>query len=145
MELNHKLGFTMIEALCSISILSILLLFAFSLRISVYKLKYRNDVNCANTEIIEQLANDFNECGYTKINGYSKYIQYYIPNDKLDTDIISKIHIISISQTVKPDNYPYVQYYIEEDNSILKIMITLTYKIYDRVETKKCDVYLGQY
>lgn len=136
---HFKNGSAMIEALCSISILSILLLFAFSLRISAYKLSYKNNVKNNNIQTMEKLIYIFRENGYDKINELEKNSNYYISNDKLD---FKDNNIKSIGRISKPDSYPYIEFNIDEKNSVCKVFLTLKYKLYNKEESNKCEIYI---
>lgn len=109
-KIKTKKGFTLIEAIVSMSLLMTISAFMFSAAYNCLRLKSYNEKYYKYACIMETIQNDF-LYNYSKedLDGVFSSDQIYISSDKLDIDTIKNSTLNSIVSSSSTSEMPYVK------------------------------------
>lgn len=92
---NSKKGYTLIEVVCALTILSILLLAAMITELYYFSLKRYNQNLVQCTCYLEALKSNLrNQCSYADINSLQAGRSYYVLKENMDMDELKKTGFI---------------------------------------------------
>lgn len=139
-----KKGFTLIEVMCSITIFYICFIFIFTIEMYNIKLNKQNTMQNEYISYVDTLKNilksNYNYMDIKKIGNK----KCYISKDNLTLDILNNSEMSDILIDEKPNEMPYVQLEIRE-NEILNINIELCYIKNGKWSKVHTNVYKSKY
>lgn len=144
-RLNKKKGFTLIEVLCSITLLSVLFMIILTMELKVLKVeKYNKQIN-NYTLFMEEIKNVmiYNST-YDEIEKLNLEHKYYIPEENIDFDKLREKGIINMFVETKPLKDSYLVISIE-DGKVLKVNLKLYANIINNTRVMECEFYKGKY
>ncbi len=124
-KLNNKKGFFMIETIISLSIISIVLVYLFS--IGIYSVRRNKDIE--NREYYMHIFEAFkNELIYN--HSYAELqchldSELFISEEYLNMDKLKESDVFYMAKEEKTEKYPYMSIKIYKNGDILKINITM--------------------
>lgn len=144
-KLNKKKGFTLIEVLCSITLLSVLFMIILTMELKVLKVeKYNKQIN-NYTLFMEEIKNVmiYNST-YDEIEKLNLEHKYYISEENIDFDKLREKGVINMFVETKPLKDPYLVISIE-DGKVLKVNLKLYANIINNTKVMECEFYKGKY
>lgn len=122
---NSKKGFFMIETIISLSIISIVLVYLFS--IGIYSVRRNRDIEDREyyMHIFEAFKNEliYNH-SYAELQCYSDK-ELFISEEYLGMDKLKESDVFQMIKEEKIEKYPYMSIRIYKSGNILKINITM--------------------
>lgn len=145
LKLRTKNGFTLIELLCSMAVFSILFMATLTLQIDSLKLKKYNKQLATYSIFIERLKNTMiYNTTYNELQELSLKRKCYITRDRILSNSISDIGIVSLFSDTKPLEEPYLILNVE-DGKVLKVNLKLYTKVFNNIKVMECEFYKGKY
>jgi prepilin-type N-terminal cleavage/methylation domain-containing protein len=93
---KNKRGYTLIEVVCALTVLSILLLAAMSIELNYFSAKKYNKALITSTHFMEALKNNImDKYSYVQINNLVTNKNYYISKEKMSLDRLKETSFIS--------------------------------------------------
>jgi prepilin-type N-terminal cleavage/methylation domain-containing protein len=145
LKLSNKSGFTIVEVLCSISIISVLLLCITTLQLNNLRLKNYNKEKLDYITVVDALKEEIiNNSTYNDVLSLSNLNKKFVNKEKLN---ISCLRDLSLEQLC--DEYcDYSNTFIRINISpgeLLRIELELHIKLKLHEEIIKCEFYKGDY
>lgn len=143
--LNKKKGNTIIEAIGSLFIASLLIFASFNVYALVIKIKEENKNKNNYIFLLDAISKEiqFNK-DYTFLEEISEENRIYISGEDLNMENLYSLDIDDLFKSSKLDNSPYIIIDIE-DGEIYKAKIQLFYKIREEQREVCCEVWKGKY
>lgn len=142
---NKRSGLTLIEALCSISILSIMVISIITVQMNNYKLREYNRELEKYLPVLEavkaQIINNETFDSILEIYTSNKTV---ISNEKLTLDSVRTLDARQLFNQSPQNQKTYIQLNILA-GEVLKIELDLNIILNNRHETIKCEFYKGNY
>ncbi len=145
LKLNKKSGYSILEVLCAISILSIMLSGILMLDLNNLKLKKYNNEIIRYTYILDTLKKEilFN-CTYEDIKNITENNKKYISGEYLTIENIKKLKLNQLfNEDVKLDD-TYLEMNIVDDTAF-KIELNIHLMLKSKKDIIKCEFYKGKY
>ena len=147
-KLSNKLknkGFTIIEVLCSLSILSMLFSYIIFFELNNIRTKKYIEVKNENIKLLEASVSELsNNCSYNDLLALYNSKQIYICKDKLNFDSIMNYDIKSNVTEDLVNEEPYIILSFDKDK-VIKVTATLYFKFINKEERIKWEFYKGNY
>lgn len=144
-KISVKRGFTLIEVLCSITVLSILFMTALSIQLNSVKIKKYNKDLYNSILIMEHIKNDIiYNCSYDEIVYLNNMNKRYISCSGLNFYSIKGNNLLDLVSEAVPDKEPYIVLSISE-GEVLKVNLQFYKNIYGRIKVQECEFYKGNY
>lgn len=139
LKLRSKKGFTLVEALCSVSIFSILLMFTIGIKTSEIRLSKINYETVRYTYFLEALKNELiSNTSKEQIRNLESNGKIYISSDAIKSDN-SIIDINSIFLTENHSNkFPYVILSSYEKDGNMEVTLNMYVKFYGKEKVYTC-------
>lgn len=142
---NKKRGFTLIESLCAICVLSILFVAVVSMQLNNMKLKRYNKEVSQYLYILEAVQKQIvYNCSYEDIKNTYSANKKYITKNKLSMDYIKQCQGEDLFEAANVSNETYIVMNVAQ-GEVLKIELELHIKIKQREEIVKSEFYKGNY
>lgn len=141
LRLNNKKGFTLVEAICGVSIFSILLLFAVEIKINEIKLDKINHETIRYTYFLDalkkELISNASEEQILKLESKGKV---YVPKAKIENDdSIIDINSVFLSEN-DMNKFPYVILHSRMEDNHFKITLLMHTKFYGKEKVYTCKL-----
>lgn len=141
LKLKNKRGFTLIEAICGVSIFSILLLFAVQIKVNEIKLSKMNHETIRYTYFLDTLKKEIiSNASKEQIIALESEGKVYVPREKIEDDD----SVVDINSTFFAKNdinkFPYVILHSQIENNSFKITLTMHTKFYGREKVYTCKL-----
>lgn len=144
-RISVKRGFTLIEVLCSITILSVLFMTALSIQLNSVKIKKYNKDLCDSILIMEHIKNNIiYNCSYDEIVYLNNMNKRYINCSNLDFNSIKGNNLLHLISETVPDKKPYAVLSISE-GKVLKVNLRFYKNTYGSIKVQECEFYKGNY
>lgn len=142
---NKKSGLSLIEVLCSISILSIMFISIVTIQLNNYKLREYNREIEKYLPVLEAVKSEIisNET-YDSILEIYKSNKTVISNEKLTLDSVRTLNASQLFSQSPQNQKTYIQLNISA-GEVLKIELNLNIILNNRHETIKCEFHKGNY
>lgn len=140
-----KKGFTLIEVLCSLCIFYIMFTAALTTQCSSINIR-KNNIDLKNYCLFfEALRNNMEyNALYDEILQLKSDGKFYVSSEKIDIDTIKNSNLTNMFSNTIPAMEPYVKVSISEGD-ILKVNISLFYKLFNTEQNLQCIFYKGKY
>lgn len=137
--LNNKKGFTLIEALCSVSLFSILLLFAVEIKINAIRLNKINYETIKYTYFLDTLKKELvSNTSEEQIIDLESKGEVYVTKEKIENED-SIVDVSSIFSAVNDENkFPYVILHSQKENDNFKVVLTMHVGFYGKEKIYTC-------
>lgn len=137
--LNNKKGFTLIEALCSVSLFSILLLFAVEIKTNEIRLNKINYETIKYTYFLDALKKELiSNASEQQIIDLESKGEIYVIKEKIENED-SILDVSSIFSAVNDENkFPYVILHSQKENDNFKVVLTMHVKFYGKEKIYTC-------
>lgn len=145
LKLNKKKGFSLIEQLCAVSILSILSICVITIQLNNLRLKEYNKQVFLYSGVLEALKEEMlYNYSYDNIKGMYNLNKRYIAKDRLT---ISSVRSNDLSQIFSESSDTANTYLLLNliDGEVLKIHMELHVKLNYKEEIIECDFNKGNY
>jgi|GEM_PF-2681355 len=141
LKLKNKRGVTLIEAICSISIFSILLLFATQIKVNEIKLSKMNHDTIRYTYFLDALKKELvSNTSEEQIVELESRGKVYVPKEKIEEDT-SVVDINSVFLDKNDMNkFPYVILHSQMENNHFKVNLTMYTKFYGKEKVYTCKL-----
>lgn len=141
LKLKNKRGVTLIEAICSISIFSILLLFATQIKVNEIKLSKMNHDTIRYTYFLDALKKELvSNTSEEQIAELESRGRVYVPKEKIEEDT-SVVDINSVFLDKNDMNkFPYVILHSQMENNHFKVNLTMYMKFYGKEKVYTCKL-----
>lgn len=138
---SKKLGFTIIEVMCALSIFTLMFMTAISIRLSAIKMKVYNDsmekyTECVSEVRSEILSNTSNE----EISSMIEAGEIYIDKDSIENEAIKRSKITEIISTTVPEKKPYMKISLSS-GKLVEVNLNMYVIISGREESINCKFY----
>ena len=144
-KLRTKKGFTLIEVLCSLSIFYIMFTAALTTQCSSINIRKNNSNLKSYCLFFEALRNNMEyNASYDEILQLKSDGKFYVSLEKMDIDTIKDSNLTNIFSNIMPSTQPYAQVSIN-GGDILKVNISLFYKLFNSEQNLQCTFYKGKY
>lgn len=139
LKLKSKKGFTLIEALCSVCLFSILLLFAVEIKINEIKLNKINYENIKYTYFLETVKNELvSNTSTEEICNLQSSGKLYISRKDIENDS----SIIDVNSIFSAENdlneFPYVILHLEKKDGILMATLSMYVEFHGKEKVYTC-------
>lgn len=140
-----KKGFTLIEVLCSLCIFYIMFTAALTTQCSSINIR-KNNIDLKNYCLFFEALRDNMEYNalYDEILQLKSDGKFYVSSEKIDIDTIKNSNLTTMFSNTIPATEPYVKVSISEGD-ILKVNISLFYKLFNTEQNLQCIFYKGKY
>lgn len=145
MLVRKSKGFTMLDTIVSIAVISIAILTIItseSLALNIKNRQLEKDKGLVTIEAINKIM--VNNLTYDEISSFFGNNVKYIKASNLNTDLIKKSSILNICSENKESQYPYVEIRGNKDPSDNVVKIEVKYEINEKEELKYV-FYKGNY
>lgn len=144
---KNKKGFSLIEAICGIAVVSIFIVFLFPAMADYQKLKINNDKYNKYFCFIEAVKNNlYYNCDKNQIDMLNNSGKVYINSEYVDIDKIKNDLIACYFSNEHTNKNPYLKMEINKDsNNVFKIKLELHYTTFSRDQIITCEFYKGDY
>ncbi|MBP2021743.1 type II secretory pathway pseudopilin PulG [Clostridium punense] len=145
MLVRKSKGFTMLDTIVSIAVISIAILTIItseSLALNIKNRQLEKDKGLVTIEAINKIM--VNNLTYDEISSFFGNNVRYIKASNLNTDLIKKSSILNICSENKESQYPYVEIRGNKDPSDNVVKIEVKYEINEKEELKYV-FYKGNY
>jgi len=141
LKLNNKKGFTLVEAICGVSIFSILLLFAAQIKINEIKLNKINHETIRYTYFLDTLKKELiSNTSEEQVIELESKGKVYVPKAKIENDD----SIIEINSVFLCENdmskFPYVVLHSKMEDNHFKITLSMHTKFYGKEKIYTCKL-----
>lgn len=141
LKLNNKKGFTLVEAICGVSIFSILLLFAVQIKVNEIKLNKMNHETIRYTYFLDALKKELiSNASEEQIIDLESKGKIYVPKAKIEEDD----SIIDINSVFLCENdmskFPYVILHSQMEDNHFKITLSMYTKFYGKEKIYTCKL-----
>ena len=144
-KLSRMKGFSMIEVLCSLMIISIALSYVFHTEMNYIKTRNYLEARDQKTKILEAVVTELTyNCSYQDISNLSESGKVYISKENLNLDNFMNSDIKTVFSVVNKNEKPYISLYIIKDK-VIKVTANMYFKLMNKEEMIKCDFYKGNY
>ena len=144
-KLNKKLGMSLVEIMCAISVMSILSLYILSVQLNNLRLSHYNEEKFLHVTILEAIKEEIiSNATYNDLVSLSSQNKIYINKDKLSLDRIKSLTLEQIFNENCDNLNTYILLNVTPGN-ILNIDLELHLKLRNTEEVIKCVFYKGNY
>lgn len=144
-RISVKAGFTLIEVLCSITILSILFMTAISIQLNSVKVRKYNKDLYNSILIMEHIKNNIiYNCSYDEIVYLNNMNKRYINCSNLNFYSIKENNLLDLFSEAVPDKEPYIVLTVSQ-GEVLKVNLRFYKNTYGRIKVQECEFYKGNY
>jgi len=143
---NKIKGFTIIEVLCTLSIISILFSYIMQLELKNIQIKKHIELKEKNICLLEAVSNELvYNTSYEELTNLSDNVNIYTAYLNIDFVIIKASNVISCFKTIRPAE-PYIVLELGKiDDKVYKIKTTMHFKYANEEEMIECDFFKGNY
>lgn len=138
-------GFTIIEVLCSLFVVTLLLTFILNVQLSNIMIARQNEKTKEYALFMEALKNNiiynWNKNDVQNIKNENKI---YIKDENIDIDNTKRNFGLDILESEIPDRLPYAAIFISQDK-IFKITLELHYNVVGKEKIIKMEAYKGNH
>lgn len=141
LRLNNKKGVTLVEAICGVSIFSIVLLFAVQIKVNEIKLSRINNETIRYTYFLDALKKELiSNASEEQIIELESKGKVYVPKEKIENDE----SIIDINSVFLAENdmskFPYVILHSKMEDNHFKITLSMYAKFYGKEKIYTCKL-----
>lgn len=143
----NKKAFTLVEVMVSLSIFSLLFLFALSMEMTNIKMKKYNEDMRINLNFYDALKNDLmNNSLYTSLKAYSGKT-VYLEKEKMNLTFLKENYnkISDCFSIPLPDVKPYIELQVIDSSPVLKLILKMHLAMNDNEENIDYEFYKGDY
>lgn len=138
---SKKLGFTIIEVMCALSIFTLMFVTALYIRLSTIKMKLYNDAMEKYTECISEVRNEMlSNISEEEISSILEAGEIYIDKDNIEKEAIKTNKLTKFSSTVPPEKNPYMKISLVDGN-LIEVNLNMYVNISGREEIINCKFY----
>jgi len=143
--MNKKKGLTIIEALCAISIITILFSYIMQLELRNIGFKQYLELKQTNICLLEAVSNELTyNASYLELVNLNVSRRVYLDNTNMSLERIKNSNIINCFTKITPLVKPYIVILINNEN-ILSINIKMYFKYANKEEMLECQTFKGNY
>lgn len=144
-KLNKKKGFTIIEALCTLSIITILFSYIMQMELKNIKIKQYLELKGKYICLLEAVSNELAyNASYPELINLSDNRKVYIDNENMNLQKIKNSKITDCFTDRIPLLKPYLVMVINKDK-VLKINTKIYFKYVNKEEMIECKFSKGNY
>ncbi|MDD3225469.1 MAG: prepilin-type N-terminal cleavage/methylation domain-containing protein [Clostridium sp.] len=142
---NKRKGFTIIEVMSSLSIITIMFLTAAYIKLCSTKVEIYSEKMDKATEYLDEVKTDIlSNVSNSKMDDMVYKGNIYMPAKYIDNSILLKNDVVQLFQNEKPSKYPYIQ--ISATKGYMeKIKIDLYLVVCGKNEKISAEFYKGNY
>lgn len=145
LKLSRKSGFTLVETLCALGILSIMFNCIIYIQLNNLKLKKYNKELSKYLYVLEGIKKEIMyNSSYDSVRNLHNNQKKYIAKDKLTIENVRTLELEQLFDVHTQTNDIYLVMSVD-DGEVLKIELELYLKLDSREEIIKCEFYKGNY
>lgn len=138
---NRAYGFTIIEAMCSVAVFSIMFLTALSIKSAAYKMKIYNDITLKNIGYLESVKNKIlSDLSDAELNEMVDSNKLYINNENINEGAFKNNSVSTLFSEVEKEEKPNIKIFVDK-GYFQHIRIELYTKILGKNKILKCEFY----
>lgn len=141
LKLKNKRGFTLVEAICSIGIFSILLLVAVEIKINQIKLSKINHETIRYTYFLDALKKELvSNASEEQIIELEAKGKVYVPKEKIEEDnSIVDVNSVFLAKN-DMNKFPYIILHSQIENNHFKVTLIMYTKFYGKEKVYTCKL-----
>ncbi|MDF2504037.1 MULTISPECIES: prepilin-type N-terminal cleavage/methylation domain-containing protein [Clostridium] len=141
---SKKLGFTIIEVMCAISIFTLLFMTSIAIRINTINMKTYNNLTEKYTEYINNIRNEIlSNTSNEDITSMINLKEVYIDKDNINNESIKNSKITEIYTTIPPIQKPYMKI-LFYDGDLIEVNLSMYVDVLQKEEVINCKFYRGK-
>jgi prepilin-type N-terminal cleavage/methylation domain-containing protein len=147
LKFMNKKAFTLVEVMVSLSIFSLLFLFALSMEMTNIKIKKYNEDTRINLNFYEALKNNLmNNSSYNSLKAYSGKT-VYLEKEKMNLSFLKDNYykISDFFSALKPEVKPYIEIQVIDSSPVLKLILKMYLTLNGNEENIDYEFYRGDY
>lgn len=142
---NKKRGFTIIEVMCSLTIITIMFLTAAYIKLCSTKVEIYNEKMDEADEYVDEVKTDIlSNVSNSQIEDMVCKGKKYMPSKYISNNILLKNDILNLFESEKPYEYPYIEISLQKGD-MEKIKIDLYLVVCGKNEKISAEFYKGNY